>query len=233
MSWFSNYLKSSVGAKHVMAVSGVILVGYVLVHMLGNLLVFAGQDALNAYAASLQANRALVWVVRLTLLAMVAVHIAASVRLTVINKAARPVKYHRFKPIASPFYARVMPWTGLIVLAFIVYHLLHFTLGTILHDYHSLMQTMPDGTVRHDVYSMVVRSFQLPVVAISYIVAMALLCMHLAHGVSSMFQSVGLNHPKYNSIIHNAGPVFAAVIFIGNSSIPIAILAGAVSLPGA
>ncbi|MCG8417828.1 MAG: succinate dehydrogenase cytochrome b subunit [Proteobacteria bacterium] len=233
MSWFSNYARSSVGAKHIMAVTGLALALFVFVHMLGNFAVYAGQDAMNGYAETLKSTGAFLWLARLGLLATVVIHIAAAVRLSVLNKAARPEKYRMFKPIRSSFHARVMPWTGLIVFAFIVYHLMHFTLGTFYYDYYSAVQELPGGATRHDVYSMVVQGFQIPAVALSYVVAMVLLCFHLAHGMTSFFQSLGLNHPKYNAIIRYAGPVYAAIILIGNSSIPIAILAGAVDLPGA
>jgi succinate dehydrogenase / fumarate reductase cytochrome b subunit len=212
-----------------MALTGVALVVFVLIHMIGNLAVFAGRDALNSYAAALQSSGMLLWVARIGLLAMVVIHIAAAARLVALNRAARPVKYVKFKPLAAPFYARVMPWTGLILIAFIVYHLLHFTAGAIMSDAYDAVD--PQG--RHDVYTMVVLGFQNAAVAISYIVAMAILCMHLAHGVSSMFQSLGLEHPKYNPLIARAGPAFATLIFIGNCSMPVAILAGVIKLPGA
>ena len=229
MSWFTNYLKSSVGAKHLMAITGIALVGFVIAHMLGNLLVFAGQDALNSYAQGLQDTGGLLWVARAGLLVAVAAHIAAAVRLTALNKAARPVGYVRYKPIRSPFYARVMPWTGLLLFLFIVFHLLHFTFGVVLPDaYHQV-----DALGRHDVYSMVVRGFQQPVVALSYVIAMVFLCMHLAHGVRSMFQSLGINHPKYNPLISKLGPAIAIIVFIGDVSMPLAVLGGFITLPGA
>lgn len=235
MSWFKSYIKSSVGAKHIMAITGLVLSGFVLIHMIGNLQIFLGQDAINEYAAGLKANPPLLWGVRAVLLVSVVVHIAAALRLVSINRAARPVKYHVFRPSRSPFYARVMPWTGLILLAFIVYHIMHFTLGMVLPDAYAARQVIDPikGSSRQDVYTMMVLGFQNPVVAISYIVAMALLCMHLAHGVSSFFQSLGLNHPKYNGFIRASGPVYALVVFLGNVSMPIAVLAGALKLPGA
>lgn len=230
MSWLKTYLTSSVGAKHIMAITGIGLALFVLVHMLGNLQILIGRDAINTYADNLQSNQALVWTARAGLLGMVVIHIVAALRLTALNKAARPVKYHVFKPSASPFYARVMPMSGLILFAFIVYHLLHFTTGTVLADNYDKWEVIDQasGMARHDVYSMVVLGFQNVAVAMSYLVAMALLCMHLAHGVSSFFQSLGLNHPKYRTFIRQVGPVYALIIFIGNCSIPLAILTGAI-----
>lgn len=233
MSWVSSYIRSSVGAKHIMAITGLMLSVFVLIHMLGNLLVFAGQDAMNDYAVTLQGMGALLWVARLGLLGAVALHIASGLRLAALNRAARPVKYKMYKPVRSPFYARAMMWSGLALLFFIIYHLLHFTFGAVQPETYSAMEMLPDGTARHDVYSMVVLSFQVPAVAASYVVAMAFLCMHLAHGMSSFFQSLGLNHPKYNNVIRYVGPVYAGIIFTGNTLIPLAILAGMVKLPGA
>ena len=231
MTWLRTYLESSVGAKHIMAITGLGLALFVLVHMLGNLQIFLGRDAINSYADSLQANQALVWTARMGLLGMVVVHIGAALRLTALNKAARPVKYQVFKPSATPFYSRVMPMSGLILFAFIVYHLLHFTTGTIMAESHDSWEVIDkaSGVARHDVYTMVVLGFQNVAVALSYIVAMALLCMHLAHGVSSFFQSLGLNHPKYRGFIDKVGPVYALIIFVGNCSMPIAVMAGAIA----
>lgn len=233
MSRFRNYVQSSVGAKHIMAITGIILSVFVLGHMLGNLQIFLGQDAINSYALALQQNFPLLWGTRVVLLVSVVVHIAAALRLVSLNRAARPVKYHVFRPSRSPYYARVMPWTGLILLAFIIYHILHFTLGMVMPEAHAVREELATGLSRHDVYTMVVLGFQNYAVAFSYIVAMAFLCMHLAHGVSSFFQSLGLRHPKYNGVIRNAGPIFGWFIFIGNSAMPIAVMTGLVTLPGA
>ncbi|WP_428264880.1 succinate dehydrogenase cytochrome b subunit [Haliangium sp.] len=229
MSWVSSYVRSSVGAKHIMAVTGLGLALFVLVHMLGNLALLAGQDAINAYAASLKGTPPLLWGTRIGLLVIVVIHISAAYRLTLLNRAARPVKYVRFEPRRSPFYARAMPMTGLILLAFIIFHLLHYTIGVITPETFSLT----DAQGRHDVYSMAVYGFQNPIIAGWYMLAMVLLCFHLAHGVTSLFQSLGINHPKYNRAIGYAGPAFAAVVFLGNSAIVLSVLLGVVTLPGA
>lgn len=234
MSWVSTYVRSSVGAKHLMAVTGLVLSGFVLGHMAGNLLVLAGPDAINAYAHGLKTTPALLWGTRVVLLVAVLAHVGAGLRLAALNRAARPTRYVRFKPIRTPFYARVMPQTGLIVLAFIVYHLLHFTIGGVVQpETFAGAPGNVDALGRPDVYTMMVAGFQNPLVAGSYLVAMALLCMHLAHGVSSMFQSVGFHHPKYHGLVRRAGPVFAGVIFAGNALIVLAIFTGAITLPGA
>lgn len=225
MSWFNSYIKSSVGAKHVMAITGLGLALFVLVHMLGNLSIYLGRDALNTYAEGLQSMPAVVWAARAGLLVLVLVHLSAAMRLTALNRAARPVKYQVFKPSATPFYARAMASTGIILVAFIIYHLLHFTVGSVMADAYQTYEKI-EGYERHDVYSMVVLGFQNVAVAMSYVLAMVLLCMHLAHGVSSFFQSLGLSHPKYRGFIRKVGPVYALIILIGNCSIPLSVLAG-------
>lgn len=233
MSWVSSYVKSSVGAKHLMAITGIVLSVFVLGHMAGNLLLFAGPDAINAYAEGLKNTPPLLWGTRVVLLVSVVVHVAAGLRLAAINRAARPVKYVRFRPVRTPFYARVMPWTGMILFAFIVFHLLHYTVGIVDGSTYAGTAGNVDAAGRPDVYSMMVSGFSNPLIAGSYLVAMVLLCMHLAHGVTSMFQSIGFNHPKYNTIVRYAGPVFGGVVFVGNTLIVLAVLAGVVTLPGA
>lgn len=226
MSWLKTYLRSSVGAKHVMAVTGLLLSLFVLAHMFGNLGIFLGPDYLNTYAQGIQEMPALVWTIRVGLLTIVLVHIVSALRLSALNRAARPVKYHVYKPVRAPFYARTMTMTGIILFAFIVYHVLHFTAGTILPDAYHTYETLPDGIERHDVYAMVVLGFQNVAISLSYIIAMVFLSMHLAHGMSSWLQSLGLTHPKYRGFISKLGPVYGLVILIGNSSIPLAVLTG-------
>jgi succinate dehydrogenase / fumarate reductase, cytochrome b subunit len=222
MSWFSTYLRSSIGMKQLMAVTGLILLGFVIGHLLGNLLIFAGRDALNAYAVGLRDTGPLLWIARLGILGAVLLHIAASVRLVGMNRAARPVRYQVFKPRTTPFYARAMAWTGLIIAAFVVFHLLHLTFGAVYPDHFALH----DAEGRHDVYAMTVLGFQNILVSVSYIIAVGLLSLHLAHGIPSLFQSLGLRHPKYTPTIETVGHWLAVLIFIGYASIPAAVLLG-------
>lgn len=226
MSWFSRYIRSSVGMKHLMALSGLLLALFVLQHMLAHLQVFISYDQYNAYAKGFQDLGALLWVARIGLLVIFLVHVFTAVRLVMINRAARPVRYRRFKPVATRFYERAMALTGLALLAFVIYHLLHFTTGDIMPENFALQD--PKG--RHDVARMMVAGFQNVGVSVAYIVAMALLCAHLAHGMSSWFQSLGMNHPKYNPIIRKVGPIYGVVTFLGYISIPIAVLAGGLTL---
>jgi succinate dehydrogenase / fumarate reductase, cytochrome b subunit len=216
---------SSLGSKYVMAVTGLGLTLFVLAHMAGNLLIFAGPDALNAYAHGLEEHPGLLWTARIGLLAIFVVHIVLGVRLTWTNTAARPVRYAYEDTVRASWASRHMLLTGLVVLAFVVYHLLHFTFGVtdpkgfkgnIAHD--------PKGHA--DVAGMVVGGFSQPAVALVYVVAQLLLGLHLWHGASSWFQSLGLNGRGYDRFVHRVGPVIAAVVILGNCSIPLAILSG-------
>jgi succinate dehydrogenase / fumarate reductase, cytochrome b subunit len=231
MSWFTTYVRSSVGAKHIVGVSGLLLILFLIAHLAGNLQVFLGPEAMNEYGVWLRGfgHGAVIWIVRAGLLAVFVVHVAMTMRLAVLNRAARPVKYHHRKSMTTKWYSRSMAWTGLLIFAFVVYHLLHFTYGLVYPDYFELKDPMG----RHDVYRMLVLGFQVPVVAISYIVAMALLCAHLAHGTPSWFQSLGWKHPKYDRLIEQGGKAFAWLLFLGYVSIPVAVWAGLVTLPGA
>lgn len=228
MKWLVQFLRSSIGAKFVMAVTGVGLFGFVIGHMLGNLQMFLGQDALNNYAKSLKDLGPLLWVPRIGLLVCVTLHILTAVRLTRENRQARPMSYVSDGTVQATFASRTMFRTGVIILAFVVFHLLHLTFGAILPENYAL----EDGMQRHDVYSMTVLGFQNWLVTGSYIVAMVPLGFHLSHGVTSLFQSLGLHHPRYNPLIAKIGPVSAAIIVVGNVSMPLACLLGIVQLPG-
>lgn len=226
MSWFSRYIRSSVGMKHTMALSGLLLALFVLQHMLSHLQVFLSADAYNSYAHSMQSLGGLLWVARAGLLFIFLVHIGAAMRLVAINRAARPVQYKRFKPAVSRFYQRTMAATGLILLGFVVFHILHYTTGTIMPE--AFERT--DRFGRHDAAGMMILGFQNVAMSAVYIVTMALLCMHLAHGMTSWLQSLGVNHPKYNPIIRVIGPVYGIVVFAGYVSVPIAVLAGGLTV---
>ncbi len=226
MSWFAKYIKSSVGAKHIMAITGLMLVGFVLAHMLGNLQIFLGRDALNGYAEGLKGLGPILWIMRIGLIAAVVVHIWSAVRLTAMNSAARPVKYKVVHREKSTFASRVMIWSGIIIVAFLVFHLMQFTFGggPFPDDFNQLQHM--EGYDRHDVFNMVVAGFSRAPVTIAYVIAMFLLCLHLKHGISSLFQTLGINHPKFNGLIKMAAPGIAVLVFIGNCSMPIACLAG-------
>lgn len=223
MAWMKTYLRSSIGMKQVMGVTGLLLVGFVLAHMLGNLQIFLGRRTFNEYPEKLRSLGALLWIARAGLLGIFLVHVFAGVRLMILNRAARPVGYRAYRPRRSSFYGRYMGWLGAVVLAFVIYHLLHFTFAVLLPEY----STFKDGKL-HDLYEYVVLSFQNPGVAISYLIANTVLCLHLLHGLPSLFQSAGLRHPKYNRLIDRVSLTVVAALFVGNTSIPLSVLLGAV-----
>lgn len=210
---------SSIGRKWIMAVTGLILFGYVLAHMSGNLLVYVGPEALNEYAEFLREflHGAGLWIARGVLLASVVLHIWAAVALALENNEARPVGYRKTHHQASTYASRTMIWGGPILALFIVYHLLHFTTG----------QAHPDF-VPGDVYHNVIVGFSNPVVVAVYVIAMLALGLHLYHGVWSMLQTMGLSHPRYDARRKTAAAAFAVLIVVGNVSMPVAVLTGLV-----
>lgn len=214
--------QSSLGKKYVMAVTGIGLFLFVIIHMLGNLQVFLGPEKLNAYAALLKSNPAILWSARMGLLAIVVLHVTTAIQLALINKRARPVGYAVGKPVASTLAQRTILISGLIILAFILFHLGHYTLGLVDPEY----LTWHDGQGRHDVYRMVIAGFSHPLVSAFYIVAMGLLLLHLSHGVSSIFQSLGLRSKKTFGFFDKLAKGAALVLFLGNCAIPLAILMG-------
>jgi succinate dehydrogenase / fumarate reductase cytochrome b subunit len=217
--------RSSLGTKYVMAVTGLLLIAFVLAHMAGNLLIFAGREALNGYAHALEDKAPLLWTARIVLLAIFVLHIVLGVRLTGDNVRARPVRYVCENTLQANWASRHMLLTGLVILAFVIYHLLHFTFGVA--DPSNFKYRLPlDPNRYRDVSGMVVGGFRQPVVTLAYIVAMTFLALHLYHGATSWFQSLGLNGRGYDKVINWVGPVLALIVLIGNCSIPLAILAG-------
>ena len=210
-------LSTTVAKKVLMAVTGLILTGFVLVHMVGNLLLYKGPEALNAYGEMLQSKPPVVWSARLLLLACVIGHAWAAFSLSMTNLAARPVGYRKTAYEASTYASRTMRWGGPLLLLFIVYHLLHFTVGSVHPDF-----------VRGDVYHNVVIGFQNPLVAFFYVLSMLALSLHLFHGVESMLQTVGLSHPRYNALRSMIGAGYAAVVAVGNLSFPLSVFFGLV-----
>jgi succinate dehydrogenase / fumarate reductase, cytochrome b subunit len=212
----AKFWSATIGKKVVMAVSGAALVGFVVGHMVGNLQVFLGRDAFNAYAAFLREKPALLLVARLGLIVVTALHVWASIQLALLNKLeARPVGYVKKKNVGSTYASRTMYWSGPIIGAFVVYHLMHFTWGI-------------GGTrfVEGEAYQNLVAGFQVPVISIFYIVAMGLLLLHLYHGVWSMFQTLGMNHPRYTPLLKRFAQVLSLFLFVGFSAIPLAVMTG-------
>ena len=216
-----------VSAKLLMAITGAGLIGFVAVHMLGNLQIYLGQEALNAYAKFLKSMPALLWTARIGLLAIFALHLGLAVYLKKQNKSARPHQYALSDPVGATLASRTMLSSGLVIFAFLIYHLLHFTLGVTDSGSHKLV----DLAGRHDVYSMVVMSFGNIYISASYIIAMLFLGLHLSHAISSMFQTFGLTNASSRRFIHRVGLVVAAFLMVGNISIPVAVLLGFIGLP--
>ena len=219
---------SSLGKKYLMALSGFVLIGFVFVHMAGNLQILMGQEKINAYAHTLQSlPLPLLWGSRLFLLLAVVVHAVTAYQLVKENRAARPNRNDIEKTQRAGIASLKMGLTGSILLAFIVFHLLHFTTRTIYPEYSEMLTTIgsPDSNEIHDVYSMVLAGFQHTWVSVFYVVAMFLLCGHLAHGVSSAFQSLGLRTENWRVKLDLLAKAYAWVIFIGFSIVPILVLA--------
>ncbi len=214
-----------VGKKIVMAVTGIVLIGFVIAHMLGNLKIFLGANAIDSYAVFLRTMGepllpygVLLWVARIVLLACVGLHIRAAVELTRMNRAARPQGYDTKRSIATTYAARTMRWSGVIVVAFIVFHLLHLTAG---------YTGFQPGVFRHlSVYHNVVAAFSVWYVALSYVVAMACLCLHLNHGIWSLLQTLGWINARTTAALRTLSRGVALAVFAGFISVPIAVLTG-------
>lgn len=229
MKLLTGLFHSTLGRKYLMAVSGAALLTFVIGHLAGNLQIFGGRELINAYGEFLHSKPGLLWGARLGLLAMVGIHIWAAIKLSAENKAARPVAYELSKPYAASYASRTMLMSGLIIAAFIIYHLLHFTVQAEGINFTGTdFRTMEDAKGRHDVYGMMVVGFRQPLVVLFYLVAMALLCLHLSHGVSSAFQSLGLKNKTYGPLIDRGGKALAVLIFLGYASIPLAVLLGVI-----
>ena len=227
MNILTNLFESSVGKKFIMAVSGFVLFLFVVGHLAGNLQVFLGPEAINRYGHFLQSNPELIWPARLGLLLMVGLHIWSAAKLSLENKAARPVAYGAYQPVAASYASRTMLMSGSIIFVFIIYHLLHFTVQTqFINLTGQNFVDFTDPEKRHDIFKMMVVGFHHPLVSGFYLLGMALLCLHLSHGVSSMFQSLGWKNQGYRPILDNLARALALLIFLGYSSIPIAILLG-------
>ena len=215
----SGFLASTIGKKIVMASTGIVLFGFVLGHMAGNLQLYLGAAALNGYAVWLREflHGAGLWIARAVLLACVVLHVWAATALTAVDRAARPVGYREWEPRESTYASRTMRWSGVFLLAFVIYHLLDLTFGVVNPHF-----------VPGDVYHNVIASFRVVPVSLLYIAAMLLLWLHLRHGVWSMLRTLGLAHPRYDALAHRAAAAFATLVVAGNVSFPLAVLLGVV-----
>ena len=242
MDFVRNLTGSSIGRKLIMAVTGVVLIGFVVGHLIGNLQVFGDPDRINGYAHFLQSLGPALWAARIILLVCVGLHIWAATVLALADRRARgdePYRVQRW--ITATVQSRYMRWTGYIVLAFILYHLAQFTVGvaqpgdfktrlpayTMKSDYHELGLTLvPAGTEVYDVRAMEIRGFANPLVSLFYIVAIGLLSVHLWHGGESLFQTLGWRNRRWERGLRAAVAVLCAAYFLGNALIPGSVLAG-------
>ncbi len=226
LPWPIAFYQTAVGKKWVMAVTGIILLGFVLVHMVGNLKMYLGETDLNKYGVALREiggdlvpHTSILWAVRSLLILAFVLHIHAAATLTAMNRKARPVGYKGGRHyVAANYAARTMRWTGVIVLLYLLFHLMDLTWGNANPNF-----------VHGEPYHNVVESFSRAPVAVVYIIANILLGIHIYHGAWSMFQSLGWNNPRINAARRWFATAFAALIVIGNVSMPIAVLAGVVS----
>ncbi len=216
---------SVIGKKIVMAVTGIVLIGFVLAHMAGNLKIFSGPDEINAYSRFLRevgypelAYGQLLWIVRIVLLVCVGLHITAALQLTQINNKARPVGYGTKKNVETSLGAVTMRWGGVLLLVFIIFHLFHLTAG--------MVGFAPDQFVLLAVYQNVVAAFSVWPISAFYIISMFALCLHLDHGIWSMFQTLGVCTVENTRSIKILSRVVAIIVFIGFISVPISVLAG-------
>ncbi|HEX5064260.1 MAG TPA: succinate dehydrogenase cytochrome b subunit [Kofleriaceae bacterium] len=212
MSWLVRYLRSSVGAKHVMAVTGLLLLLFAIFHMLGHLQMFGGREMYNGYANFLQRLWEVKWPVRVGLLGLLILHVVIALALVAKNRAARPIEYAVYRPQRSSIVGRSMALSGLVVLAFLIFHIIDMTI---------------DPAIEHNAYSLYVAAFQVPWHYAVYLVGILLLAMHLGHGASSWLQSLGWRHPKYPA--DRIGPLVAVGLFVGYMIPPTAVLVGVIS----
>lgn len=227
-STFRQVWSSTVGLKIVMAVSGLLLILFVLQHLVGNLKVFGGQDAFNAYAEFMQSLGLIKWGVRFGLLGLLVVHVASAFKLRARNAAARPSRYAVSKPYASTWYGRTMMVSGVIVLVYLTYHIAHFTMEIV--NYDELTVKGADGLLHRDIYTNFVRSLSNPVIGGVYILGNIALAFHVAHGASSMLRTLGWSQGRFRSVLEKVGPALGIAVGAGNVSMPIACMLGIIHL---
>ena len=218
---------TTIAGKFVVAITGFIAFGYVLGHMAGNLQVFLGQDKINTYAAGLKSLGPLLWVVRGFLIVAFIGHIHMATKLKMQSMAARPIPYQKKDTVKATLASRTMILSGLTILSFVIYHVLHFTAHVTNPEYANLIDPMG----RPDVYSMIILGFNSIPVTMFYIIAVFLLSIHLSHGVASMFQSLGIASSGSRKMIDAIGWLFATVVFLGFASVPVGVMLGMVTLP--
>jgi succinate dehydrogenase / fumarate reductase cytochrome b subunit len=233
VTWALTYLGSTVGQKILVGATGVLLVGFVVFHMIGNLKMFSGPESINKYAYFLKHDLgALIWIARGGLLALFVTHVTLALWLKRRSATARPVAYQKFQTAQATLPAKTMLWTGLVTLAFVVFHLAHYTFGTVhgaVEDgvYKNYLElTDPANPKYHDVYRMVIAGFRTPWISALYIVCQLLLFVHLGHGIQSSLQTLGLVGRRFTPVAKAVGWLTAATVFVGNLAIVVAVWTG-------
>lgn len=216
------FLASSVGAKVIMAITGFGLWAFLIAHLVGNLQIFQGAEAINHYGVWLRelGHGSLVWILRIGLIACFAAHIFFGIRLAAKNRSARPIGYQKQKLLASNVAATSMAVTGTLILAFLVFHLAHTTWGWVLPQFFTATK-LADGTPAHDIYAMMGRGFQQPWLVIVYLMGQIILIAHLIHGSASLWQSLGIHHGVWTPVLTIGGRALAALIVVLNISMPL------------
>ncbi len=215
MGWLVRFWQSTVGKKAVMAVTGIGLLGFVFIHMAGNLQMFLGADAMRKYAMLLRTSEELLWVARIGLIGMAVLHVIAAYQLTMLNREARPEGYAKREPQVSTLASRTMRWGGVFLLVFIVYHLGHMTTGWF---NKSLVHLQPYGNV--------ILGFQSPWVVLFYVTAMVFLGLHLFHGAWAGFRTLGLAKRSAEPLVRQFALWFAIICWAGFTVIPVAVFLG-------
>lgn len=228
MKWLTKFLTSTIGMKILMAVTGLMLFGFVLVHMVGNLQVFLGEHTYNHYAQMLQGNPEIVWIARMGLLGAVVAHMFSAISLTMRSKGARPQGYKMKKWLSGTYAVRTMRFGGFVLLAFIVFHLAQFTIAGVGVEGFRHCEWVGNEFTCY-AYQNFVAGFQNPLIVLFYIVAQAFLGLHLAHGVWSMLRTLGMTNPRHDALARKGATLFGVAMFMGNSIMPIAVIAGFVA----
>ena len=225
--WLLRLYRSTIGKKMIMAVTGLMMVGFVIGHMAGNLQVFIGPAKMNGYAAFLKSTGELLWVVRLGLIGAVLLHVLMAWQLSRIAAQARPVAYERRDPQVSTIASRTMRWGGVLLLVFIIFHILHFTTGTVFPA-ASRPDAMYPAYSRGDVYGNVISAFRVPWVVAFYVVAMLFLLLHLFHGAWSSVRTLGLTKPSRHPLHRRVSTVIAVIVWLGFTAVPVAVFLGVI-----
>ncbi len=230
MNLLLHFWNSTIGKKVIVAVTGLMLIGFIAGHLLGNLQMFLPPEYINAYAVKLHSLGPLLWVIRFGLLAVFVLHIVATISLARANRKARPQRYAAERTVQASKASLTMVLSGLTILAFVIFHLMHFTVRAGNPEWNEATFNL-HGEMVPNVYAMVIQGFSVWWVSAFYVVAMTLLCMHLSHGTASVFQTLGLNGARQKKFISIAGVAFALLIFVGYVSIPASVVLGILRLP--